>query len=111
MTPREILAEILVEIERADDQGQPELGRDHTGCVNWLLDLAPQIREALDSSPECSRVNTVDRGDATRGSSCMERCSAAVEWCPVRLGVGHEWFVSGKTGVRWCKACGIQTLP
>lgn len=48
---RALLQELLDVVDEKDERGEPTIGGDHTGAVNWLLDFAERVRPALEIKP------------------------------------------------------------
>lgn len=38
------LRELLAVVDETNERGEPMIGNDHTGTVNWLLDFADRVR-------------------------------------------------------------------
>lgn len=45
---RGLLTELLQVVNAKDKNGEPQIGGDHTGAVNWLLDFADKVRPVLE---------------------------------------------------------------
>lgn len=44
-----LLRHLLDLVDAKDERGEPIIGSDHTGAVNWLLDFAEDVRPLADS--------------------------------------------------------------
>jgi len=45
------LRELLAIVDEKDARGEPAIGEDHTGVVNWLLDFAERVRPLVGQRP------------------------------------------------------------
>jgi hypothetical protein len=64
-TALEALKELLAVIDEKDDQGEPVIGGDHTGTVNWLFDYTDAVRPLVESDTSehgFERAAEPDRG-------------------------------------------------
>jgi hypothetical protein len=48
----DLLRELLAVVDEKDERGEPVIGHDHTGTVNWLLDFADKVRPVVDKAEE-----------------------------------------------------------
>lgn len=44
------LRQLLAVVDETDERGEPVIGQDSTGTVNWLLDFADKIRPIVETS-------------------------------------------------------------
>lgn len=45
---RALFTELLRVVDAKDKNGEPQIGGDHTGAVNWLLDFADKVRPIVE---------------------------------------------------------------